>query len=158
MDDLPPIVDLRQSPTALRVQRGVMRFLRRQRNLSCYAEVPLANGRRADVLGVGPKGELWIVEIKSSLADFRVDAKWHHYKDFCDRFYFAKPPELDDIFPPDEGLIVADGHDGAILREASDTGLVGARRKAMMIKLTRLGADRVHALMDPDLGRGEAAE
>ena len=150
MAELPPIVDLRQSPTALRVQRGVMRLLRGQLNLSCFAEVPLANGRRADVLGVGPKGELWIVEIKSSLMDFRVDAKWHHYKDFCDRFYFAKPPELDAaIFPASEGLIVADSHGAAILREAIDTPLAGARRKAMMLKLSRLGADRIHLLMDP---------
>lgn len=150
MADLPPIVDLRQSPTALRVQRGVMRFLREAYDVACFAEVPLANGRRADVLGVGPKGEIWIVEIKSSLIDFQVDAKWPLYKDFCDRFYFAKPPELDpDIFPQSEGLIVADGHDGAILRPAADFPLPGARRKAMMLKLARLGADRIHTLMDP---------
>src|SRR5690606_13336704 len=94
MAELPRIVDLPQSPTALRVQRGVMRLLRSQHDFCCYAEVPLANGRRADVLGVGPKGEIWIVEIKSSLIDFQVDAKWPHYKEFCDRFFFAKPPEL----------------------------------------------------------------
>src|SRR4051812_12026197 len=119
MPDLPPIIDLRQSPTALRVQRGVMRFLREAHDVACFAEVPLANGRRADVLGVGAKGEIWIIEIKSSLIDFQVDSKWPHYKDFCDRFYFAKPPELDPgIFPTSEGLIAADGHDGAILRAA----------------------------------------
>jgi hypothetical protein len=150
MPDLPPIIDLRQSPTALRVQRGVMRMLREQHDVACFAEVPLANGRRADVLGVGAKGEIWIVEIKSSLIDFQVDSKWHHYKEFCDRFYFAKPPELDpDIFPASEGLIVADGHDGAILRGAAEVPLVPARRKAMMLKLARLGADRIHTLMDP---------
>src|SRR5579883_1462310 len=130
------IVDLRQSPTALRVQRGVMRLLRAQYDFSCFAEVPLANGRRADVLAVGPKGEIWIVEIKSSLIDFRVDAKWREYKKFCDRFFFAKPPELDpDIFPAEEGLIAADGHDAAILRYADDRPpLPAARRKAMMLK------------------------
>jgi hypothetical protein len=150
MAELPQIVDLRQSPTALRVQRGVMRLLRGQHDFCCYAEVPLANGRRADVLGVGPKGEIWIVEIKSSLIDFQVDAKWPNYKDFCDRFFFAKPPELDpDIFPPSEGLIVADAHDAAILRMAEHFPLPGARRKAMLLKLSRLGADRVHTLMDP---------
>ena len=95
MPELPQIVDLRQSPTALRVQRGVMRLLRATYDFCCFAEVPLANGRRADVLGVGPKGEIWIVEIKSSLIDFRVDAKWPNYKDYCDRFYFAKPLEAD---------------------------------------------------------------
>ena len=153
MAELPQIVDLRQSPTALRVQRGVMRFLRAAHDFCCYAEVPLANGRRADVLGVGPKGEIWIVEIKSSLIDFQVDQKWPHYKDFCDRFFFAKPPELDpDIFPQSEGLMVADGHDAAILRMAADEPLPGARRKAVMLKLARLGADRIHTLMDREGG------
>ena len=153
MAELPQIVDLRQSPTALRVQRGVMRLLRGQYDFCCYSEVPLANGRRADVLAVGPKGEIWIVEIKSSLIDFKVDAKWPNYKDFCDRFFFAKPPELDpDIFPASEGLIAADAHDAAILRQAEDFPLPGARRKALMLKLARLGADRVHTLMDPSPG------
>jgi hypothetical protein len=149
----PPLIDLRQSPTALRVQRGVMRLLRAQYDFTCLSEVPLANGRRADVVGIGPKGEIWIVEIKSSLIDFRVDAKWPHYKEFCDRFFFAKPPELDpNIFPPGEGLIAADAHDAAILRQASETPLPGARRKSMLLKLARLGADRVHTLMDPTPG------
>ncbi len=150
MAELPPIVDLRQSPTALRVQRGVMRFLREAHDFCCFAEVPLANGRRADVLGLGPKGEIWIVEIKSSLVDFQVDRKWPNYKDFSDRIFFAKPPELDpEIFPADEGLMVGDGQDAAILRMSPDTPLAPARRKAMLVKLARLGADRVHVLMDP---------
>ena len=153
MAELPQIVDLRQSPTALRIQRGVMRLLRSTYDFCCYAEVPLANGRRADVLGVGPKGEIWIVEIKSSLIDFRVDAKWPNYKDFCDRFFFAKPAELDDtIFPVDEGLISADAHGAAIIRMAEDSGLAPARRRALLLKLVRLGADRVHQLMDPLTG------
>ncbi len=157
MPELPPLVDLRQSPTALKVQRGVMRLLRATYDFCCFAEVPLANGRRADVLGVGPKGEIWIVEIKSSLVDFRVDAKWPHYKDFCDSFYFAKPPELDAaIFPATEGLIVADGHGAEILRSAPVAALAPARRKAMLLKLVRLGADRVHQLMDPLTGGDRA--
>lgn len=150
MAELGPIVDLRQSPTALRVQRGVMRLLRSAHDFCCFAEVPLANGRRADVLGLGPKGEIWIVEIKSSLIDFQVDRKWPNYKEFCDRFFFAKPPELDpDIFPATEGLMVGDGHNAAILRMAGETALPPARRKAMLLKLARMGADRIHVLMDP---------
>ena len=145
------LMDGRQSRTALRVQRGAMRLLRERYDFCCFAEVPLVNGRRADILAVGPKGDIWIVEIKSSLEDFRVDAKWPNYKDFCDRFYFAKPPELDPgIFPAEEGLIVADGHGGEILRDAEPDPLPPARRKALMLKLARLGADRIHALMDPD--------
>lgn len=151
--ELPPIVDLRQSPMALRVQRGVMRLLRTTYNFSCFAEVSLANGRRADVLGIGPKGEIWIVEIKSSLIDFRVDAKWPNYKDFCDRFFFAKPAELDNaIFPESEGLIAADFHGADVLRMAEALPLAPARRKALHLKLLRLGADRVHQLMDPLTG------
>jgi hypothetical protein len=150
MPELNPISDKRQSPTALMVQRGTMRLLRGQFNLCCFAEVPLSNGRRADIVGVGPKGEIWIIEIKSSLADFRADEKWHFYRDFCDRFFFAKPPELDaSIFPESEGLIVADGHGAEILRQAENDPLAPARRKALMLSLTRLGADRIHALMDP---------
>ena len=146
----PVLVDLRQSPTALRVQRGVMRLLREAYDMTCLSEVTLANGRRADLLGIGPKGEIWIIEIKSSLTDFQVDRKWHHYREFCDRFFFAKPPELDpDIFPADEGLIVGDAHDAAILRMGVETPLAGARKKALMLKLARLGADRLHTLMDP---------
>lgn len=150
MSSLPPLSDGRQSPTALRVQRGVMRFLREQHDLCCYAEVPLSNGRRADVVALGPKGEVWIVEIKSSLLDFQADGKWPFYKDFCDRFFFAKPPELDpDIFPPAEGLIAADAHGAAIVRAAAWVPLPPARRKALILRLARLGADRIHALMDP---------
>jgi Uncharacterized protein conserved in bacteria len=149
-EELPPIVDLRQSATALRVQRGAMRMLRERHDMACYAEVPLSNGRRADILAVGPRGEVWIVEIKSSLIDFQLDRKWPEYREYSDKFFFAKPPELDaEIFPETEGLIVADGHDGAILRDSPDTPLAPARRKALMLKLARLGADRIHVLMDP---------
>lgn len=150
MSDLPPIVDGRQSETALRVQRGVMRLLRQRYDLACFAEVPLANGRRADVIGVGPKGQIWVVEIKSSLEDYRVDKKWPEYREFSDRFFFAKPPELEgSIFPESEGLIVADQHGAEILRDAPEDTMAPARRKAMMLRLTRLGADRIHILMDP---------
>ena len=149
MADLPPIVDNRQSPTALRVQRGVMRLLRAQHDYACLPEVPLANGRRADLVGIGPQGEVWIVEIKSSLADYQLDTKWPQYKDFCDRFFFAKPPELDpDIFPPAEGLIVADGHDAALLRMAPHQPLQPARRKALFAHArNRIVQSGPHALV-----------
>lgn len=150
MPDLPPIVDGRQSETALGVQRGVMRLMRSRFDFCCFAEVSLANSRRADVLALGPKGEIWIIEIKSSLADFRVDNKWPEYKEFCDQFFFAKPPELDDaIFPIQEGLIVADPHGAEIIRPAINDLLSAARRKTMMLRLARMGADRIHGLMDP---------
>lgn len=150
LDNLPPIIDGRQSETALRVQRGTMRLMRERFDFCCYAEVSLASGRRADVLGVGPKGEIWIIEIKSSLQDYQVDKKWPEYHEFCDRFFFAKPPELDgDIFPEDQGLIVADGHGAEIIRNTDEDKLSAARRKAMMLRIARMGADRIHQLMDP---------
>lgn len=121
--------------------------------MCAFAEVPLANARRADILGLGPKGQIWIIEIKSSVEDFRIDKKWPEYKDYCDRFFFAKPPELQmDIFPENEGLIVADGHGAEILRDGDDDLLPAARRKVMLLRLARLGADRIHTLMDPGAG------
>ncbi|MGJ8527295.1 MmcB family DNA repair protein [Maritalea sp.] len=150
LENLPPIIDGRQSETALRVQRGTMRLLRQRFDFCCYAEVTLATGRRADLLGVGPKGDIWIIEIKSSLQDYQVDNKWPEYSQYCDRFFFAKPPELNgDIFPEDEGLIVADGHGAEILRPAQEDKLPAARRKAIMLRIARMGADRIHHLMDP---------
>ena len=141
--------DGRQSPIALHVQRGVRRLFA-QLGHATLPEFTLASGRRADVMALSANGVLTIVEIKSCVADFRADRKWPDYKEFCDRFFFAKPPELDpDIFPASEGLMVGDGHDAAILRMAGETPLPPARRKAMLLKLTRLGADRIHVLMDP---------
>jgi hypothetical protein len=152
-DRQPVLTDGRQSPTALLVQRGVMRELRARFDVCCFAEVGLAGGRRADIVGVGANGEIWIIEIKSSAEDFRVDVKWPEYKAFCDRFYFAKPGELEPgIFPADEGLIVADSYGADIVREAEVVPLAGARRKAMLVRLARLGGDRIHALMDPGSG------
>src|SRR5690606_14915466 len=134
----PFLVDGRQSPTALRVQRGVMRFLRSVHDMTCFAEVRLTNGRRADVIALGGKGAIWIVEIKSSLIDYRFDANWPSHKDFCDRVFCCKPPELDpEVLPAEEGLMVADGHWGDILRHAPHEPLPGARRKAMLLKLAR---------------------
>ncbi len=150
LNELGQITDGRQSETALRVQRGTMRLLREKFDFCCFAEVSLATGRRADLLGVGPKGEIWIVEIKSSLQDYQVDNKWPEYHDYCDKFFFAKPPELDAaIFPEDQGLIVADGHGADIMRHAAEDKLSAARRKALMLRIARMGADRIHQLMDP---------
>jgi hypothetical protein len=86
--------DGRQSETAAAIQRGVGRMLRGA-GFACVPELSLANGRRADVLALGRKGEIWIVEIKSSPADYLSDNKWRDYMDFCDRFYFAIPPDMD---------------------------------------------------------------
>jgi hypothetical protein len=106
-------------------------------------EVSLPNGRRADLLGVDRKGAIVIVEVKSSREDFVVDQKWGEYQPFCDRFYFAVAPEFPrDILPETPGLIIADAFDGAVVREAPHEPLAGARRKALLVAIARLGALR----------------
>jgi len=106
-------------------------------------EVGLPNGRRADIMALGPRGQIAIAEVKSSLEDFRTDRKWGDYLPFCDAFYFAVAPEFPrDILPGGPGLIVADAFDGAVLREPPASPLAGARRKALTIAFGRLAALR----------------
>ena len=107
-------------------------------------EMTLANGRRADIAAIGPSGELLIIEIKSSVADFRSDAKWPEYQPFCDRFYFAVSSAFpQDLIPLEVGLIVADQFGGAILRHPETVKLKAARRKAMTLRFARLAAGRL---------------
>ena len=106
-------------------------------------EVSLPNGRRADVMALGPRGEIAIVEVKSGVLDYRCDRKWGEYLPYCDAFSFAVAPEFPrDILPEEPGLIVADGFGGAVLREALSTPLAGARRKALTLAFARLAAMR----------------
>lgn len=106
-------------------------------------EVCLPNGRRADVMALGPRGELVICEVKSGVEDFRTDRKWLEYGPYCDAFHFAVAREFPiDILPPEPGLIVADGFGGALIRTAPLTPLAGARRKALTIAFGRLAAMR----------------
>lgn len=116
-------------------------------------ELSLANGRRADIAAITETGELWIVEIKSSLNDFRTDAKWPEYRGFCDRLLFAVDLSFPiDVLPPDTGLIVADAYGAELIRPAPQTALPPARRKAMTLRLARAAAARLQALADPDFG------
>jgi len=141
--------DGRQSETALCVQRGTGRLLRTL-GFSLVTEMPLASGRRADIVALSPKGDFWIVEIKSSLADLRADGKWPDYRTHCDRLYFAAPPDLGrDIFPAEAGFIAADSYGAEILDEAPEHRMAGATRKAMTLRFARLAALRLHALADP---------
>jgi hypothetical protein len=113
-------------------------------------EFSLANGRRADIIALCPAGRLTIVEIKSSVADFRADKKWPDYRDYCDRFYFAVPDSLPEGLTPDEaGLIIADGYSAAILRDPVDHVLSGARRKAVTLRFAHSAARLLHVLADP---------
>ena len=142
--------DGRQSPTALAIARGTTRLLH-SLGFSAVSELPLASGRRADLVALGAKGDVWIVEIKSSIADFRADQKWMDYRLHCDRLFFATTLEVPcDIFPLDAGLIVADAFGASIVCEAPEHRLHPATRKAMTLAFARVAALRLAALADPD--------
>ena len=144
-------------PIAAEVARGVTRLFCRQ-ELFAICEVPLPNGRRADMMAIDPKGALTIVEIKVARSDLLGDCKWTDYLDYCDRFFWAVPPDLAAIcdgerFLPDEaGLIVADPYDAVLMREAVNRPLAPARRKAELLRLARRAARRLSAQIDPSLG------
>ena len=140
--------------TTATVTRGAARLLI-DLGYAPLAEVTLPNGRRADLMAVGRKGEIFIVEVKSGIEDFRVDLKWPEYRPYCDAFAFAVAPEFPrHILPDAPGLIVADGFGGAILREAPAEPLAGARRKALTIAFARLAALRAGGVMATDLQEG----
>ncbi len=139
----PSLVDGRQSERALLVRRGVQRLLREMRH-AMLPELSLASGRRADLVTLTEKGEVWIVEIKSSIEDFRVDSKWPDYRRHCDRLFFATHPGVPlDIFPDDCGMILSDGYDAEIMRHAPEHKLAPATRKALTLRFARAGADRL---------------
>jgi hypothetical protein len=143
--------DGRQSAAAAEIARGVGRLLW-SLGLASVTELPLANGRRADVVALSDKGEFRIVEIKSSVEDFRADHKWPEYRDFCDRLYFAVGPAFpQQLLPLDAGLIVADRYGGEIAREAAERRLPAARRKAMALRFARVAALRLQSLADPEI-------
>jgi hypothetical protein len=147
-------VDGRQSERALAIRRGVCRRLRAE-GLALIPEVTLRSGRRADLVGLAVDGAITIIEIKSSVEDFRADGKWQDYCLSCDHFYFATGPHVPpEIFPLDAGLIVADPYGAEVLRPASCERLPAATRKEMLIRIARAGATRLHDLEDPDCQRG----
>ena len=128
--------------TTQSVTRGAARLMA-DMGYAPLLEVCLPNGRRADVMALGPRGEIAICEVKSGVEDYRVDRKWHEYGPFCDAFYFAVAPEFPaGILPDEPGLIVADGFGGAVVREAPVIPLAAARRKALTLAFARLGAMR----------------
>lgn len=138
-----PLVDGRQSDRALMVRRGVQRLFSDLR-LSMVPELSLASGRRADLVALSGTGEIWIVEIKSSIEDLRCDAKWPEYRQHCDRLFFATHAGVPaGLFPQDCGLIVADTWSGHMMREAPEHRLAAATRKAMMLRFARAAADRL---------------
>ena len=145
------IATVSRPETTATVTRGAARLLTAL-GYAPLAEVTLPNGRRADLMALGPKGEIFIVEVKSGLEDFRTDQKWGEYLPYCDAFAFAVAPEFPrEILPDEPGLIVADGFGGAILREATIEPLAGARRKALTLAFARLAAWRAGGVAATEL-------
>ena len=142
---------LRDQEQALSIRRGALRLLHAL-GLAAVAELPLGSGRRADLVALGDGGEIWIVEIKSCLADFRTDRKWQEYRLYCDRLLFAVAPDFPaTTLPPDAGVMIADAYGGTLVREAPLHALAASRRKAMLIRFGRAAAGRLSARLDPGL-------
>ncbi len=142
---------LRRDAVTREVCRGVCRLLR-DLGYACIAELPLPNGRRADVVGLSQSGEFWIVEVKSNVEDFRADHKWPEYRDFSDALFFAVAPGFPlDLLPADTGLILADRYGGEIVRSAPEMRLAPARRKAMTLRFAHCAALSLQAVLDPAL-------
>jgi hypothetical protein len=138
-----PLIDGRQSEGAMLVRKGVQILLHEMRHV-VLAEMSLTSGRRADLVSLTEKGEIWIVEIKSSIEDFRVDRKWPDYRQHCDRLFFATHQSVPlDIFPEDCGLILSDGYGAHMVREAPEHRLSSSTRKAMTLNFARAAAQRL---------------
>lgn len=136
--------------------RGVCRHLRQYDFLTLEEFVP-APGLRVDVMALGPKGELWVVECKSSLADFQSDAKWQGYLEFCDRYFWAVGADFPaEILPDASGLMLADAYDAEILRMPAEDKLPAARRKKLTLKFARNAADRLRGFRDPGVAQFDA--
>src|ERR1700712_2735730 len=144
-----PAPDRRQSETALAIARGTARLLR-SLGFSCVSELPLPSGRRADLVALNERGEIWIVEIKSSVEDLRADQKWQDYRAHCDRLFFAFTQDLPcEIFPQYTGLIVADAYGAHLHCEAPEHRLPAPTRKLMTVRFGLAAAQRINRLIDP---------
>jgi hypothetical protein len=147
--NLVPAPDRRQSETALAIARGTARLLR-SLGFACISELPLPSGRRADLVAINDRGEIWIVEIKSSLEDLRADQKWPEYRAHCDRLFFAFTQDLPcEIFPGDTGLIVADAYGAHMHCPAPEHRLPAPTRKSMTVRFAIAAAQRINRLVDP---------
>ncbi|MBM3504508.1 MAG: MmcB family DNA repair protein [Alphaproteobacteria bacterium] len=149
-----------ESHDAAALTRGAVRLLY-DHGYDCLAEFPLQSGRRADLIALNRGGEVLIVEVKSSLADFRSDQKWPEYLEWCDGFFFAVAAVFPrDVLPADHGLIVADGYGGAILRDAPRRKLSAPRRRTMTLRFGLVAARRLQWLRDqvPEVSGGPNGE
>jgi hypothetical protein len=155
--DLVPPPDGRQSETALAVARGTARLLR-SLGFACISELPLPSGRRADLVALNERSEIWIIEIKSSVEDLRADHKWEDYRAHCDRLFFAFTQDVPcEIFPKETGLIVADAYGAHMFCDAPEHRLAAPTRKLMTVRFGLLAAQRMSRLLDPQ-GHAEIRE
>jgi hypothetical protein len=140
------------APRAARLARGVGRALG-DAGYTAITEFSLKTGRRVDVIALNAAGHFVIVEIKTSEADFRTDAKWPEYLEFCDTFYFAVPEDFPrSILPADRGLMVADDYGAAILRAAPEAAMHASRRRAQILRFALAAGGRLRRASDPGTG------
>lgn len=133
----------------LSVTRAAVRFCA-LRGWAPVEQVPLPDGRRADIVALAPGGDLVIIEVKSGARDFLTDAKWQDYRAWCDRLYFAVDLDFPQhLLPADVGLVVAEDREAAMIRDAAEHRLAGARRRALVHRMAMLAAGRLAALSDP---------
>lgn len=149
MRDNPALHDLSTYQPGQLLARGVCRHLRSM-DFVCVEELVPTRGLRVDVMALGPKGEVWVIECKSSRADFQADHKWQGYLEWCDRFFWAVDGDFPaELLPDGTGLILADAYDGEVVRMAPEDKLPPARRKVMVQKFARTAAMRLQMLRDP---------
>ncbi len=136
------------------VSRGVCRLMA-ELGQATLTEFTLRTGRRVDVIALAGDGIFTVIEVKSSLADFRADQKWPEYLEFCNQFYFAVPEGFPtEVLPEDQGLMVADAYGAAILRPSYEWDLAAARRKSLLLRFAQTAAGRLQSLNDPGFGNG----
>jgi hypothetical protein len=144
-----PATDRPPAERTLLVCRAAQRFCA-ARGWAPVAEMPLPNGRRADLLALLPDGGFVVVEVKSCARDFLSDGKWHEYREYCDRLFFAVDLDFpQELLPDDVGLVVAEGPDAVMVRDAPTHGLAPARRRALLHRYAVTAAARLAALQDP---------
>lgn len=145
-----PTVEITRSNAAGLIARGLTRSFAAH-GLVSLPEFTLRSGRRADLFCIDARSRITIVEIKSSLEDFRSDEKWPDYLEYCDHFYFAVTEQFpQEVIPADHGLMVADGYGASVIRESADFKLNAARRRALVLQFAQLAGQRLQALCDPD--------
>ncbi len=144
MDDLAPSLQ----PGQL-LARGVVRHMA-SLGMAAIEEFTPERGKRVDVMALSPKGEIWVIECKSSRADFMSDGKWEGYLEWCDRYFWAVDADFPtDLLPEGTGLIIGDAYDAEVLRMAPEDKLAAARRKAVIQKFARHAALRLMRTRDP---------